>query len=1092
MIRLLHGLAMLIAVLSLASLMDLTVLSAGSNVAVYHTVFLPMNFVSILDSNHVVAVSSNYLIALNPVNGSVLYYYALFGAPTRFAADRAFAPHFIAVATNRGEIAVFRASATGKLVKVSALRLHGTYSILKLYVYKDLVYALTQTPYSTKLIVLNSTRTSWCELGAPPSNMVITRWSYARIIDVIDALRGSNGSLASSSLLVLSYTYTAPYYTKIFRNAVMMLVKVLIGNRSVPNAIVIIKFDHQYIHLNTNSEGLVRTYIPRNVTRITIQAYFVNKSTGQTYYGEKHLVGPISTNTSSYYIVLHLQPKSVVVPQLYSKVWVSVVNVSSDECSRIPVLINIPFNVTSPHDLVILGAYLRGSELVLIYGLRNRTVVGSAWSINIAAISLKTGKTIALSYYYTLSKPVYASISADGRLICVVTENNILYVAWSPDLVRYRMIDNLVLPSAVTNIAVEQALGSYMIIVGCKDGSFIVLRYVVGSPIQPVNRGRTLYLRLAPPTYVSSSPDGNIIAVATLRGLYYIENLGSNLRRVIGKNLEYFVTRNIEVLVKAKAMSVTMLLNSSSMYVAHGVHAVFRNVPPGSHELVISPSNPFAPKVVAHIDIKGMNVRFKIRFLNPFTNRSMQFSAVEVRGNKSILISSNTTYLYVSISNKSSEAKYVIRFLPMHVDGYEFQVYTNATLLIRVEYNKLYIELSLPTWIRASRVELCLVTPYGRSVSNASIYIKGILTNYTTKLMFDPRTRCFEAYNVPYDVYRVIYVALPPTLEPPRAHTIIVSQNVVVSRQIALLRPVTIRVVFSEPPRVPLEIVVGGKRVIVEKGMQSVVISGIEPGRYTVRVIPGKLITTFGGRIAVPYYENVTMQIDVRNNMTLRIPLKQACIYVRIDVRDSLNRKSGPIIPVRLLINGVYVKTLTSKDHVVSGFIPARGTTTVTIVPLQQVYQRVVKVLNPQKSRLANNSVVTIYVPRKIVDVTLIVASNLGKRVSGALVIPTCEYGTPSPTVTDNEGKATFRVPAYTRCTVKVLKEGYEQVIKPIFVGTSSVYETVMLRAKPLTVVMQYMNVLLAGSIIGVVIGVMLYLKKRIEAKLAMTSEEIF
>ncbi len=49
-----------------------------------------------------------------------------------------------------------------------------------------------------------------------------------------------------------------------------------------------------------------------------------------------------------------------------------------------------------------------------------------------------------------------------------------------------------------------------------------------------------------------------------------------------------------------------------------------------------------------------------------------------------------------------------------------------------------------------------------------------------------------------------------------------------------------------------------------------------------------------------------------------------------------------------------------------------------------------------------------------------------------------------------------------------------------------------MLRAKPLTVVMQYMNVLLAGSIIGVVIGVMLYLKKRIEAKLAMTSEEIF
>jgi len=1065
---------------------------AVSNVAIYHTIYTPLKYVHIIDANRVIAIDNNYLMLLNPINGSIVYEYALFGVPIAFSTNRLFDAKYFAIATNHGEIIVFKTLNSSGVAKVSALRFHGVLRVLKLYVYRDLVYSLVESPPITKLIVLNATRTSWCEVGAPPSNMVTTKWSYVKLLDVIDALQPSNNTLASSSILIASYIRMSTLPPELLKNPVLLSVRVMIGNHSVANAIVEIKIGSILLHYITSPEGLVRTYVPRNASSIEIKAYFLNKTSGTTYFGKTVIQGPLPINVSSYYVVIHLKPQSVPIPQLYSRLTLSVINISDGDCSKLSTIMQIAFNVTNPKDIILLNAFIHRNNLIVVYGLKKKTFVGTLWSLNIMIVDLKTKSIIRNNVYFVSSKPIYAMISPDGSVICIVTESNILYVAWSPNLIGYRIVDSYVLPSTVTNIVIGKTLGSYIILVGCRDGSFIVLKYRIGAPLIPINRGKALYLHLSPPTFISASPNINLIAIATKDGLFFIRNMGANINKIAGKNLGSFITRNLEVYVRANALNALISLNSSNNIVIRSLHAVFRNVPPGNHELLITPTNPFIPRVMVNLSVEGLKTSFRISFLNPFTGKPIRFSIERVAGNKSIVLASNATTFTITVLNESYEAKYVVNFLPIRIERYEFSVYTNATIFIRIDYNSIYLKFSLPTWKRASKIELCIITPYGTTISNASIYIRGLITNYTTKLMFNPVSKCFEADSVPYDIYRVEYVRLPPMLKAPHEHTIVVTQKVVVSRQIALFKPVTLRIVFTHPPKVPLELTIGGHSITIEKGQQEVVLRGIEPGIYTIKIVPKKYISTFEGKLKVPYYRNVSRRIRIFENTSLRVSLTPACIYITINVLDSLKRGSGPIIPVRLFVNGVFIKTLTSKDHAVSGFVPISKVTKITIVPIQQVYDKVVKEIIPWKQSLPNGSKITIYLRRKMVRVTIIVMSNLGKRVSGALVIPTCEYGSPSPTVTDSEGKALFEVPAYTRCTIKIIKEGYEQLVKPLFVGTSAIYETIVIKAKPLTVVMQYINIILAGSMIGAIIGAILYAKKRIEMKLASTGEEIF
>jgi len=1082
-------LKLIVALVAIPILLSLSIpimyLQSEPSVAIYHSFLAPASMVALINKQYALAVSTNMLEVINPVTGARYFKYSIYGVPQILATDYMYSPSVIAIATGNGEIIALRRS--GYTFSITSFRFHGSLKVARLYVTSSTLYALTIEGALRRLIVMNLSSSSWCEAGVPPSNMVPTSANYIKVLDFINAYTRSSQGLATTPILLLVYSRLP----RIPPNSTIVSVVVMVNNATVPNAIVEIKYGTVTQFQYTDRHGKAQFYVPINVSSLSIQAFYANRTSGTTYYAKQVLEGPLSKN-ASYTIVLHLKPSIVAVPRVVSTVFLSIYRIPIANCQRYfsKPLATIPLNVSNPNQIKLLNAYVAGDKLIVAYSSLTPTYIGDLWTIDVITVNLTRGSILWKGVYYVPSPATYAAFSNDGHLIAVTTESNIMYVLWSPYFQHFSIVDSYKLPAQPTSIEIAKESYGYLVLVGCKNGAFLALTYVSGGVLLPVNRGPSLYLQLSPPTYISADPNASSVAVATYRGVYLITNLGPSALGLIGRDLSRFITRNVMVLVSGSAGGATISLGSPRVLTVKGSKAVFKNVPTGEHTLVIVPSNPYAPRAIMKLDIGTQNVNATISFLNPFDNKSLYVTVFQILKNQTKILASNVKNFSVSIPY-GAKALYRVSFSDITVDGYSLPVYTNASISIAASEDSIEIQLSAPSWRRASQVQLCLFTPRGTAVTNASVAIVGYVTKYSTELALNPKTGCFEAFNVPYDLYNVTFVSLPPNLQAPGGIKLVVAQPTIVSRQTLLYKPLTLTLLFSEPPKVPLDVYVAGKHVRVDAGIKQVTIKGIYPGTYTLTVKPIPALRTFNGKIAVPYYYPVSRRITLTTNATVSIDLKPKYIYVAIDVRDQINRKSGPLQPVRLEINGINIAVLTERNHVVAGYIPIDTKTVITLVPTSQVYKKVVKVVEPSKLHLRNGTSLTIYVPRQKFKVSIIVMSSLGNKVQGALVIPTCNTITPSPSITDSSGRVTFYVPALSNCMIKVLKEGYYSVTKSVFVGTTNVYETITLKAKPITVLMHYMNVLTAAIVVGSVIGIMLYLKKRIEAKLESTVEEI-
>ncbi len=1072
---------MLLAALS--TIFTPVLLAQGYSIAIYHSYLSSTLAVSLVDSRHALVLSKDFIQLIDPVTGLTQFTYAIYGTPRILATNYGYGATVFAIATSNGEIVILRRS--GLTFRATEFRFHGTVDILRLFTSSDVAYALVSEGILRKLVVMNLSTPSWCEVGVPPSNMVPTSGRYINIIDAVLAYEGSSKGLKATHTLV--YTYSE--LPHVVPNSTLVTIVVMVGNTTIPNAIVEVKYGTNTQYLYTDRHGMVQLYIPVNITKLYIRAFYVNRTTGTTYYDEKEVEGPLSTGVS-YTIVLHLKPTVIAVPYAPSRIFLAVTVVPSARCSAFfsKPLITIPLNVTSPNQVHLLAAYRSGSSIIVVYSYLAPTYMGSLWTISILVIDLTSGKVVWKGVYYTSFQATQAAFSNDGRLVAIATSSNVLYVLWSSQGWKYEVVDSYKLPAQPTSILITKEPYGYLILVGCSDGAFIAIAYTKGMLI-PINRGKTLYLQLEPPTYISASPDASLIAIATFGGVYYVYGLGPNALNILGYSLAKFVTRNVVISVSGISYA-TIMLSSRHVEIINGTYAIFKNVPPGLHEIAILPSNPYAPRVRILLNMSVSKADVSVTFVNPFTNQSLAITVLQRVGNKTKVIVAQAKALNVSVPYGES-VSYELSFAPITVGSYEIPAYANASITIAASKDEIFVNVKLPDWARASRVELCLYTPKGTSVTNASIAIIGTITRYSTELTLNPRTNCFEATAVPYDLYKVVFISIPSNLERPRLTRIVVAQPTVISRQTLLYKPLSVTILFSQPPIVPLDVYLGGKHIKVENGTRSITIRGLYPGTYTLVIKPVPMLKTFNGKISIPYYYEVRKQIVLTSNTTIRVELRPKYILVKIDVRDAINKKSGPLQPVRMQVNGINVAVLTSKNHIVEGFIPVDSKTIIVFIPTSQVYKKVTKILEPEKQHLRNGTTVTVYIPRQSFKVTIIAVSNLGSRISGALVIPTCDTVSPSPTITDNDGRASFYVPALSNCVIKVVKEGYHEVSKTIFVGATNVYETIVLRAKPITLILSYMNVITAAVVVGAVLGIMLYLKRRIEAKLESTVEEI-
>jgi len=1079
----------LLAALVVTPIAGLVMIHAEAPPAIYKLLSTPVYRVFPINSSYVVVATSTYngkLLLYNVITRRIAGALELYGKIVSIAASSTYGPRYIAVGTSRGELAILENPS--KSFKITSIRFHGSTTIKKVGASSNLIYALVSTGAITRFLVIEPHIVSWCEISPYWTNMLLSSKPQTIVLDFVQALTPSGANSFRYSnvvLLAVRHIYVAP------RRAIFLNIVPVINKTIVPKAIVKVSYNGLTLYYNLSKTKAIP--IPITVHKVTVAVYYFNASNGLTYYGSTVLTLPRLPAGAHLLLTIELKKTSIAIPLPTTKYRLLIVNFSNIySCSKAlsHPLANISIPLLWGSHLALNLFYLNHNTAIIVAYIKS--ALTNTLSLNVYVINITSHRVIWRGLYPISTVISASAISRDGQVLAVGLSNGILYV-----LKRlgkgFLITASYRLPSTPSSIRILDLRHSYLLLVGCRDGSLVILLVNSFGRLVPVNRGsNTLALKLGTsPLYIASTPSGKYIVVSSNEGLFLIANLVQNLNRIIGSNLALYLTKPMKITISSSIKeSFSILLQSIQSAIPMKINASIRNtlnVPAiaiGVHKLVIKPASPLQPTAYMKLYVNPRSVGIETSFR--VFNLTLPFRAYIKTKNGTKVLATNTTVLNATVTYGKSE-DVMISFNPIHVMGYTLRIFNSARISIATS-RYLSISLALPTWTRAKTVSVCLRPPRGTVSPSTVVAIVGVLSHAPIILSYNARTGCFVAHNVPYDVYRIELVKAPPAYMLPHNAILVVDRSIVRYIQPLLLKPVAVSLKFIPAPKTELKIVIGPRTIYVKPHTHELKLK-LYPGIYTLRIEPLPTLYTFNKALKIPFYKPLQKRIAVFTNRSIEVKLVPDYIWVTIVVVDKYTH-SPPIHPLKLYINGVYVTTITGHNYRISGYIPNSSTTTVKIVPLTPCYKEVKMTIVPTKMHLHNGSRIYIAVPRNKVKLVLEIYSTLGTPIDGALIGIRCGpfYSTASVSV---NGKATVLVPAYTSCLVSVQKLGYYSKSVNVFVGPAETRQLIVLKPTPLTIVEQYINIIAAGIVIGAVIAIALYLKKRIEQKLASATAAI-
>ena len=1082
---------LLIALSTIVLFMPTTLSKQIAPPAIYRLLSVPIYRVFPVNSSYLLVATSTLngeLLLYNIVDRKIVAGVELYGKIVSIAASSVYNPKYVVVGTSKGELTIVINPSHS--FKVTSMRFHGSTTIEKVGTSSNLVYALVMTGNIPRFLVIEPNITSWCEISPYWTNMLLSSKSQTLVLDFVQALTPSGNQLFEYSdvvLLAVKHVSITPSGRAVFLNIVPVVNKTI-----VRNAVVKVVYDNTSAYYNLSKVKAIP--IPLGVHRVLIEVYYFNRSSGLTYFGNRTLIIPRLPPGTHFLLTIELQKMNVAIPlptTSYRLLIVKFDSVYSCAKSFLHPLANISIPLLWGSKLSLNLFYLNGSKAIIVAYIKNPFV--NILSLKVYVINVLSHRVVWQGTYPISTTISASAISNDGKLLVVGLSNGILYVLRRTGT-GFMITASYRLPSVPSSIRIlNVGHERYLVLVGCYDGSLVMLLVQGSGKLVPVNRGsNTLALKLgSSPLSIAVIPTTQEIVVSSNEGMFLIVNIVQNLYRILGSNLALYLTKplRIAIISRQRISSYTIYLHSleSAIPVNLNITANTVYVPAiaiGVHRLVIQPSSPLQPRISAVLSLSPRALNIEASF--SIHGLKLPFSATTQLGKKLRILSTNTTVLNITTTYGETQS-ITINFNPIHVMGYSLRIFNSAKIVVSTA-KYLSIEFVPPTWLRARTVVLCLRPPRGAIPPNTTVAIVGVLSHVPIILSYNPRIGCFEAHNVPYDVYRIELLKAPPAYTLPRNAILVVNRATVRYLQPLLLKPTTISIRFVPAPRTALKLYIGSKVLYVEPGTKVVKLS-IYPGIYTLKVEPLPTIYTFNKAFKIPYYGVVVERIAVPANKSILVKLQPSYIWVTLVIVDKYTH-SPPLYPIKLYVNNVYVATVVGHNYMVSGYISNTSPTRIKLVPLTPCYKETTFTVDPIKMHLHNGSKIYIAVPRNRVKLVLEIYSSLGTPIDGALVGIHCGPLFSTVTVSSN-GRATAMVPADTTCSISVEKLGYYPRTISVFVGTSETKQLIVLKPTPLTIVRQYMNIIAAGIVIGIVVAVALYLKKRIEQKLASATATI-
>ncbi len=1023
------------------------------------------------------------------------------GAIASLTKSAIYRPNFIAVASRKGEVLILDTRAL-PVIDVKRMRFAGISGISKIEV-TDSGFVLVQA--SNELWILHYGSERMCVVGASRGNALVSG-APMKVIDFASAIT-SDAVKGLKKLNLIAIVYQKVPIPKENTSIIIVSLEIVNGNRTVPAAFAIVKirYDNRTDIIRADSRGIARIVVPSNVSLVTIEGFYANKTTGMTYYGMYVLRGPLEPQ-STYFVKLELVPMRVAVPSYTAKAYLRIVKLQSiDRCVEDveKPIIEMPILTLNPNAVRIHVLYT--SKLVAIavlsYPLYTQ-MRGLSWAIDIIALDLATKNILDRTKLLVDTPIVSAAISEDGKVMAVSLSNGIIYVMkHGPKSFKYEVVGSYVLESPAYRIEIfyVPSIDGYVVL--CSEKSEFFEALAIGGRIgflKPIGRKIDIGLELPDkPTYVDALPGLKLITIASPSIVLFARDMGSNIAALIGKDLSLYIAKSLALTIIGP--SGTMIASNVSISASPQVTVFAVNgsielhgIGFGTYRIDIVPVPNDIPELRMVLKVGAKSVTLGIELIDRVTrsNTSLTISRIEVSsGDVRKVIEVNATYVELLL-NMSRKYEIVLHLAPLTIRAgatiYRIKAYDNATLLIDLSKG-IDIRVLLPRWKRANTFVVCVRDEYGRSINDAYVTLLGAATGYSAHMNYSNALRCFTATNIPFDVYN-LSILLPQRFEPLAPRAVAVANSSVKYTVIAHYRPVSLTLVFNPIPKTNLLVKVGARSIIVNSGCKCVTIHNLAPGTYTVIVKGLPTVKTFGNK-TISIYAEAAIVVQLSKNETVVVPLKETYKPVKIVLIDTLSR-GAPLGELELYIDGkrwaVIKANAISRPLVISGYIPTK-TFELVIVSKQGIYSKYSAKING--SAVKDSLIVRL--KRVLVPITLNVYSNLGEALDSAIVNVNCSPPFTS-SVSTVEGTARLYIPAYSSCMLTVFRPGYTAYETTIFVDTSPKSITVVLSAQPLTIVMKYLPLIVSVVIVCGVVGSLLYLRKRILSGLIIKEEELF